>query len=106
MATALRITRYPVWFDDPSRGCADPGEVQFFPPDFLGHRKLTFDSRPAKRMCRHCPFNTECLEWSINTNQQYGVWGGLDERQRRAIIRCRKGQCSIRCTHPYRQRRV
>lgn len=106
MATALKILRYPAWFNNPTRGCAEPGDVQFFPTDFEEHRRRTFDAKPAKRMCRHCPFMNKCLEWSLDNDQKYGVWGGKDERERRAIVRCRKGQCGTRCTHPYRLRRI
>lgn len=106
MAAPFRLVDTPAWFDDPSRGCAAPGEVQFFPPDFLEHRRYSFDSKPAKKLCRACPFKNECLEWSLQTKQNYGVWGGMDEKQRRQIMRCRKGLCAKRCTHPYRQRRT
>src|SRR5688572_8950479 len=106
MAKRMILTdERPAWFSSPERGCADPGDVQFFPRDFENHRESIFDARPAKRLCRHCPFKDSCLEWALEKNQQYGVWGGLDERQRRAIRRCREGKCNTRCTHPYRARR-
>lgn len=39
----------------------------------------------AKAICHTCPVAEQCLEWALETKQQYGVWGGLDENQRRAL---------------------
>ena len=33
----------------------------------------------AKAICRSCPVRSACLEWSLATYQDAGVWGGLDE---------------------------
>jgi hypothetical protein len=107
MASPLSLTE-PDWFTSPERGCADPPYgVSWFPPD-VEHkeRSKNFDSTPAKQICRRCPFRAPCLEYSLRENQKYGIWGGLDERQRRAIQRCLKGKCGTRCTHPYRERRA
>lgn len=44
----------------------------------------------AKAVCRGCPVMDDCLEWSLATCQDAGVWGGLDEEQRREIRRTRR----------------
>jgi WhiB family transcriptional regulator, redox-sensing transcriptional regulator len=44
----------------------------------------------AKLVCRGCPVRAECLEWSLATYQDAGVWGGLDEEERREIRRARR----------------
>jgi WhiB family redox-sensing transcriptional regulator len=44
----------------------------------------------AKIVCHACPVRAECLEWSLVTYQDAGVWGGLDEEERRAIRRARR----------------
>jgi len=41
----------------------------------------------AKRVCRHCPIRRECLDWALATDQRFGVWGGLSERDRRLVKR-------------------
>jgi WhiB family redox-sensing transcriptional regulator len=33
---------------------------------------------------------SDCLEWSLATFQDAGVWGGLDEEERRVIRRARR----------------
>jgi WhiB family redox-sensing transcriptional regulator len=44
----------------------------------------------AKAICRDCPVIGECLEWSLATAQDAGVWGGLSEEERRTIRRARR----------------
>jgi WhiB family redox-sensing transcriptional regulator len=46
----------------------------------------------AKTVCRACSVRPECLEWSLATFQDAGVWGGLDEEERRVIRRARRRQ--------------
>jgi WhiB family redox-sensing transcriptional regulator len=42
-------------------------------------------SRMAKRTCRSCPVVSACLEWALDTAQSSGIWGGLNEQQRRRL---------------------
>ncbi|MGA4726265.1 WhiB family transcriptional regulator [Micromonospora taraxaci] len=42
---------------------------------------------PAKRICRNCEVKTECLEYALGRNEEFGVWGGYSERERRAMKR-------------------
>jgi WhiB family transcriptional regulator, redox-sensing transcriptional regulator len=44
----------------------------------------------AKAVCGSCRVRAECLEWSLATYQDAGVWGGLDEEERRQIRRARR----------------
>lgn len=43
----------------------------------------------AKRVCRHCPVQTECLAYALDHKMEYGVWGGMTERERRVLLRDR-----------------
>lgn len=43
--------------------------------------------RSAAAVCRHCPVRNHCLATSLDNREQFGVWGGLTERQRRALLR-------------------
>ena len=40
----------------------------------------------AKQICARCEVRKECLNYALTNNEQYGVWGGLDEQQRQSII--------------------
>jgi WhiB family transcriptional regulator, redox-sensing transcriptional regulator len=42
-------------------------------------------ARPAKRICRQCPVRADCLAYAIATRQQFGIWGGLSQRERQRL---------------------
>jgi WhiB family redox-sensing transcriptional regulator len=58
----------------------------FFGPDaeFVTARKKR--EAEAKAICARCPVRDACLAYALDTGQ-YGVWGGLNEDERRAILR-------------------
>lgn len=41
----------------------------------------------AKLMCGSCPVRTECLAEALDNQIEWGVWGGMTERERRALLR-------------------
>lgn len=43
----------------------------------------------AKLICRGCPIRTECLADALDSRTEFGVWGGMTERERRALLRRR-----------------
>lgn len=43
----------------------------------------------AKAVCTGCPVRTECLADALDNRVEFGVWGGLTERERRALLRRR-----------------
>ncbi len=43
-------------------------------------------SQEPKRICRECPVKQTCLDWALTHEEEYGVWGGLSEKERRAIL--------------------
>lgn len=44
-------------------------------------------TKEAKAICAGCPVREECLTFSINNGEHFGVWGGLAEHQRRRLRR-------------------
>ncbi|MER6302438.1 WhiB family transcriptional regulator [Kitasatospora sp. NPDC001539] len=40
----------------------------------------------AKSVCARCPVLAECREYALEVREPYGVWGGLTEDERRALI--------------------
>ncbi len=43
----------------------------------------------AKTVCFGCPVRTECLADALDNGVEFGVWGGMTERERRALLRRR-----------------
>ena len=50
----------------------------------------------AKRICRGCPVRYECLADALDNRIEFGVWGGMTERERRALLRRRPDVTSWR----------
>jgi WhiB family redox-sensing transcriptional regulator len=40
----------------------------------------------AKRLCAVCAVQPECRDYALSTRQPFGVWGGLDEDERRLML--------------------
>jgi len=43
----------------------------------------------AKSICMACPVRTECLADALDHRIEFGVWGGMTERERRSLLRRR-----------------
>lgn len=63
--------------------CAEVDPELFYPD-------ASVTARHAKRVCMACEVRVACLDYALRTGQRWGVWGGLSERQRRAILRQRE----------------
>lgn len=50
----------------------------------------------AKQVCQGCPVSTECLSDALDNRIEFGVWGGMTERERRALLRRRPDVTSWR----------
>jgi len=44
----------------------------------------------AKAICAACPVRQECLDHSLAVREPYGVWGGLTEHERAALLKRNK----------------
>jgi WhiB family redox-sensing transcriptional regulator len=69
---------YQPWMD--LALCAQTDPEAFFAEK--GEWQKTAD---AKRICAACPVRAQCLEFALTNKEQYGVWGGLSERERRKL---------------------
>ncbi len=43
--------------------------------------------RSAREVCLGCPVRLDCLVDALDHHIAFGVWGGLTERERRALLR-------------------
>lgn len=44
-------------------------------------------TKEAKKVCQRCPVKVECLQWALDNDERFGVWGGMSERERRRLKR-------------------
>ncbi len=74
--------------------CRDhPDPDLFFP---IGNTGPAADQiEAAKQICTPCAVRHHCLDWALRTNQDTGVWGGLSEDERKAVIKERRRQPSL-----------
>jgi WhiB family redox-sensing transcriptional regulator len=68
--------------------CIDEDPELFFPVGTTGPAIPQIAA--AKQVCLRCPVRVTCLDWALDTSQDAGVWGGLDEEERRTIRRARR----------------
>lgn len=47
------------------------------------------EQRRAKIVCAPCPVRAQCLAEALDRRIEFGVWGGMTERERRALLRRR-----------------
>jgi WhiB family transcriptional regulator, redox-sensing transcriptional regulator len=52
--------------------------------------EIFFDTRArserrAKSICSKCEVRTECLAFAIQSRSEFGIWGGLNVRERVAL---------------------
>lgn len=69
------------------RSWMDEGACRGGDPDALFVRGA--EQNVAKLVCRGCPVRTECLADALDSRTEFGVWGGMTERERRALLRRR-----------------
>jgi len=59
--------------------CAQTDPEAFFP-------EKGGSTREAKRVCLSCDVRSECLEYALAHDERFGIWGGLSEDDRAAIL--------------------
>ena len=58
--------------------CAQTDPEAFFP-------EKGGSTRDAKKICQSCEVKTQCLEYALQNDERFGIWGGLSERERRKL---------------------
>lgn len=43
-------------------------------------------TRDAKRQCLSCEVRQECLDYALEHQERFGIWGGKSERERRLLL--------------------
>ena len=58
--------------------CAQTDPEAFFP-------EKGGSTREAKKICGSCEVRNSCLEYALENDERFGIWGGLSERERRKL---------------------
>ena len=80
--------------DEPSwrahAACRRESAVYFFAPNHF-ERKDEKDAREgaARALCQSCVVRDECLDHAVTIGELHGIWGGLNELERRRLMRRR-----------------
>lgn len=67
--------------------CRGPQAAVFFPPS-QAERKDEREARErrAKTICDGCPVRRECLDYALQIREPHGIWGGLNEVERKHLM--------------------
>ncbi len=58
--------------------CAQTDPEAFFP-------EKGGSTRDPKKICPSCEVRNQCLEYALQNDERFGIWGGLSERERRKL---------------------
>lgn len=92
-----------VWMDLAACNAIDVDPDLFYPPKSSGEKggHASTDTGvgsgtgaqwwPALDLCKVCPVRAECLTYAWETDQEYGIWGGLSPYSR-TRLRTKRGK--------------
>ena len=90
MTTELGPRRHPNRYkpatlplvDDDQAACRNENPDLWYPDLSQGRRTRRALEAQAKAICHRCPIEEACLKHAIDSDQRYGVWGGMTEDER------------------------
>ena len=76
----------------PRAACRGPQAEVFYPPSSNERKeeRLLRESE-AKAICSSCAVRIPCRDYAIAIREPHGIWGGLNEIERRNLIERRAG---------------
>ena len=67
--------------------CRGPQASVFFPPPQFERKDEKLErERRAKEICVSCSVRKECLEYALRIKEPHGIWGGLNEAERKNLL--------------------
>ena len=68
--------------------CKGPAAEAFFPPVRVETKdEREYREQRAKKICASCAVIDPCLQHALRNRENHGIWGGLNEAERRALRR-------------------
>ncbi len=72
--------------------CKGPQAAVFFPPTHAERKEEKADREVrAKEICSTCVVRSDCLEYAVRIREPHGIWGGLNETERKQLLERRAG---------------
>ena len=75
--------------------CRGEASEVFYHPDGERGRARTQREHRAKAICYSCPVLSQCREHALRVAEPYGIWGGMSESERQAILRGARGGMKV-----------
>lgn len=67
--------------------CRGPQSAMFFPPSHFERRdEKDLREANAKAICATCAVRRDCLDYAVQIREPHGIWGGLNETERRLVL--------------------
>jgi WhiB family transcriptional regulator, redox-sensing transcriptional regulator len=76
----------PDFTNGPNRPACDGLDTDLWYPD-QGNSYACYEQ--ARRICYGCPVRVACLQFAVDTDQRFGLWGGMTPRERNRLRRQR-----------------
>jgi WhiB family redox-sensing transcriptional regulator len=67
--------------------CLGHTQLFFAPDESESRAQRNFREAQAKAVCRDCVVLEHCLDEAMRSDERFGIWGGLTERERRSARR-------------------
>jgi WhiB family transcriptional regulator, redox-sensing transcriptional regulator len=83
--TQLAFDREEIWML--AAACRGNTELFFSPDESETRTERRRRESDAKTVCGSCEVRVECLTEALGSDERFGIWGGLTERERRALRR-------------------
>jgi WhiB family redox-sensing transcriptional regulator len=72
--------------------CKGPQSELFFAPNHLERKEERLERESAaKAICQSCPVLRQCRDYALMVREPHGIWGGLNEYERRQLLSRRAG---------------
>ena len=75
--------------------CRGEASEFFYHPDGERGRARAQRENRAKAICFQCPVLSQCREHALRVAEPYGIWGGMSESERQAILRKSRGGARV-----------
>lgn len=70
-----------------SAACRGPQAAVFFPPPHFERKDEKRErERRAKEICEQCSVRPACLQYALGIREHHGIWGGLNEQERKVLL--------------------